>query len=43
VRVYDGHERELKVLQDKSIKGIPITSLDMVRMRESSIYVVTGH
>jgi len=43
VRVFDQHERELKLLQDKSVKGIPIMSLDMIRMRESSIYVVAGH
>ena len=43
VRVFDQHEREIKVLADKSVKSVPITSLDMIRMRENSIYVVTGH
>ena len=43
VRIYDQHERELKLLQDKSVKGIPVMSLDIIRMREASIYVVAGH
>lgn len=43
VRVFDQHERELRNLQDKAVKGVPVMSLDMVRMRETSIFVVAGH
>jgi len=25
------------------VKGIPVMSLDIIRMRETSIYVVAGH
>lgn len=43
VRVYDSNENELRMLQDKAVKGVPVMSLDMVRMRETSIYVAAGH
>jgi hypothetical protein len=36
-------EREIKVLMEKSVKGIPVISVDMIRMREASIYIVVGH
>ncbi len=31
------------MLQEKSLKGIPVISLDIVRMREACIYIVAGH
>jgi hypothetical protein len=43
VRVFDQHERELKLLQDKSVKGVPVISMDMIRMRDTSIFIVVGH
>ncbi len=43
VRLFDQMEREIKVLMEKSVKGIPVISVDMIRMREASIYIVVGH
>ena len=43
VRLFDEIEREIKLLQEKSVKGIPVISMDMIRMRDASIYVVVGH
>ena len=31
------------MLQDKSVKSVPVMSLDIIRMRENSIFVVSGH
>jgi hypothetical protein len=41
--VFDEIEREIKMLQEKSVKGIPVIAIDMIRMRDSSIYVAVGH
>jgi len=43
VRLFDEIEREIKLLQEKSLKGIPVISIDMIRMRDASIYVAVGH
>ena len=43
VRVYDQHEREIKLLQAKEVKAVPVMSLDLIRMREASIYILAGH
>jgi hypothetical protein len=32
VRLYDGQEQEIKCLVDKSVKGYPITCIDMKRV-----------
>jgi hypothetical protein len=28
---------------DKSVKGIPVIAIDMIRMRDACIYIVVGH
>lgn len=43
IRVYDQHEREIKLLQAKEVKAVPVMSLDLIRMREASIYILAGH
>ncbi len=43
VRLFDEIARVIKFLQDKSVKGIPVISLDMIRMRDTSIYIAVGH
>ena len=43
VRIYDQHEREIKMLQEKNVKNVPVMSLDMVRMRANSLFVAAGH
>lgn len=43
VRVYDQHEREIRLLQAKEVKAVPVMSVDMIRMREASIFILAGH
>jgi hypothetical protein len=43
VRIYDDHEREIKMLQAKEVKQVPVMSLDLIRMKENSIYAIAGH
>lgn len=43
IRIFDNHERELRVLIEKSVKNVPVISLDMIRMREMAVFIVAGH
>ena len=43
VRIFDGFEREVKLLQDKSVKSVPVLSLDLIRTSPTQIFVVAGH
>ena len=35
VRIYDSTETEIKVLQDRSVKGNPVTCLDIQRVDQN--------
>jgi hypothetical protein len=44
VKLYDSSETELKVLSDKSVRGSPVTCLDIKRVDKSqNIFVVCGN
>lgn len=44
VRLFDQSEQEIKTLIDKTIKGNPVTCLDIKRLeKNSNLFVVSGH
>ena len=44
VKLYDSSETELKVLTDKSVRGNPVTCLDIKRVdKNQNVFVVCGH
>ena len=43
VRLFDNNERELKTIGDKSVKGSAVIVMDMKRIVNDHIFIVTGH
>jgi hypothetical protein len=43
VKFFDDQERELKIIGDKSVKNCAVTCLDMKRIRNNNIFIITGH
>lgn len=44
VKLYDSSETELKILTDKSVRGNPVTCLDIKRVdKGQNVFVVCGH
>jgi len=44
VRLFDQSEQEIKALIDKTVKGNPVTCLDIKRLEKNqSLFVVSGH
>ncbi len=44
IRLFDNQEQEIRTLVDKSVKGIPVTCIDMKRVdKNQNIFVVAGN
>lgn len=43
VRFFDEHEKELKIVTDKSVKNSAVSCIDMKRIKHNNIFIVSGH